>query len=73
MLVAKTPINKKVPVEVMRNGKHMTLEVTVGELQGTAGGSRAQGEEPGGNWGMQVGDITPEIAQQFHLQATRAW
>ncbi len=30
-LVAQTPINQKVPVEVMRNGKRMTVQVTVGE------------------------------------------
>jgi len=31
----------------------------------------AKSEEPGGNWGMQVGDITPELAQQFHLESTK--
>jgi serine protease Do len=31
----------------------------------------AKAEEPGSNWGMQVGDITPEIASQFHLQAEK--
>ena len=40
----------------------MTLEVTVGELKEQPVAS-AKAEEPGGNWGMQVGDITPEIAQ----------
>ena len=69
-LVAETPINQKVPVEVVRNGKHMTLEVTVGERKEPQVAS-ARSEEPGGNWGMQVGDITPEIAQQFHLENTK--
>ena len=31
----------------------------------------AKAEEPGTNWGMQVGDITPEIASQFHLQTDK--
>ncbi len=69
-LVAQTPINQKVPVEVVRNGKHMTLEVTVGERKEPQVAS-AKSEEPGGNWGMQVGDITPEKAQQFHLEGTK--
>ncbi len=69
-LVAQTPINQKVPVEVVRNGKHMTLEVTIGERKEPQVAS-AKSEEPGGNWGMQVGDITPEIAQQFHLENTK--
>jgi len=69
-LVAQTPINQQVPVEVVRNGKHMTLEVTIGERKEPQVAS-AKSEEPGGNWGMQVGDITPEIAQQFHLENTK--
>jgi serine protease Do len=69
-LVAQTPINQMVPVEVVRNGKHMTLEVTIGERKEPQVAS-AKSEEPGGNWGMQVGDITPEIAQQFHLENTK--
>jgi serine protease Do len=69
-LVAATPINQKVPVEVVRNGKHMTLSVTIGERKEPQVAS-AKAETPGGNWGMQVGDITPEVAQQFHLENTK--
>ncbi len=69
-LVAQTPINQKVPVEVVRNGKHMTIEVMIGERKEPQVAS-AKSEEPGGNWGMQVGDITPEIAQEFHLEGTK--
>jgi len=65
-LVAETPVNTSVPVEVLRNGKSMTLSVKVGELKEQKVAS-AKSEEPGGSWGMQVGDITPELAQQFHL------
>ncbi len=70
VLVADTPINKTVDVEVVRNGKHKTLQVTVGELK-EAQVQTAKAEEPGTNWGMQVGDITAEIARQFHLQADK--
>lgn len=66
-LVGQTPINSSVPVEVLRNGKSMTLSVKIGELKEQKVAS-AKAEEPGGSWGMQVGDITPELAQQFHLQ-----
>jgi serine protease Do len=69
-LVAQTPINQKVPVEVVRNGKHMTVDVTIGERKEPQVAS-AKAEEPGGNWGMQVGDITPEIAAQFHLEGVK--
>ena len=69
-LVAQTPINQKVPVEVVRNGKHMTIDVTIGERKEPQVAS-AKSETPGGSWGMQVGDITPEIAQQFHLEGAK--
>jgi serine protease Do len=69
-LVAQTPIDKKVPVEVIRNGKHMTFEVKVGELKEEEVAS-ARAEEPGSNWGLQVQGITPEIAQQLNLKSTK--
>jgi serine protease Do len=69
-LVAQTEINRKVPIEVLRNGKHLTLQVTVGELK-EAKVETAKAEEQTGNWGMQVGDITPDIAQQFHLSTNK--
>ena len=55
---------------MVRNGKHVSLEVTIGERKEPQVAS-AKSEEPGGNWGMQVGDITPELAQQFHLESTK--
>ncbi len=69
-LVAQTEINKKAPIEVLRNGKHLNLNVTVGELK-EAKVETAKAEEQTGNWGMQVGDITPDIAQQFHLSTNK--
>ncbi len=66
VLVANTPISKKVEIEVVRDGQHKTLEVVVGELK-EAAVQTAKAEEPGANWGMRVGEITPEIAGHFHL------
>ncbi len=70
VLVADTPINKKVEIEIIRDGKHKTVEVTVGELKESPA-QVAKAAETGTNWGMQVGDLTPEIASQFHLQAEK--
>jgi serine protease Do len=69
-LVAQTPINKTVDVTVLRNGKEKSLRVTVGELKEQEVAS-ARSQEPGGDWGMKVGDITPEIQQQFHLNVSK--
>jgi len=69
-LVARTPIGKSVPVEVIRNGKHMTIQVKVAELKEEELAS-AKSEEPGSNWGLQVQSVTPEIANQLNLNSTK--
>ncbi|HUO04331.1 MAG TPA: DegQ family serine endoprotease [Candidatus Binataceae bacterium] len=69
-LVAQTPIDAEVPVEIIRNGNHMNLKVTIGERKETQVVAN-KGEEAGGSWGIQVTDITPEIAQQLHLESTK--
>jgi serine protease Do len=68
--VAQTPINKSVDVVVLRNGKEKTMSVTIGELKEQEVAS-AKSQEPGGDWGMKVGDLTPELQQQFHLSASK--
>ena len=69
-LVAETPINKSVPVELIRNGKRMTVQVTTGErTEPTV--QTAKAEDQGGSWGMQVGDLTPDLAQQLHIDITK--
>ncbi|MGD0074592.1 MAG: DegQ family serine endoprotease [Candidatus Binataceae bacterium] len=69
-MVAITGIGKTVPVELIRDGKQKTLEVTVGELKESVVAS-AHGEQPGADWGIQVGEITPELAHQFNLQTDK--
>lgn len=69
-LVAQTPIGETVPVEVIRNGKHITIQVKVAELKETQIAS-AKSEEPGSNWGLQVQSITPEIANQLNLNSNK--
>ncbi len=69
-LVAQTPIGQTVPIEVIRNGKRLTLQAKVGELKDEQLAS-AKGEAPGSNWGLQVQSITPEIANQLNLNSTK--
>ena len=69
-MVADTGIGKTVPMEVIRDGKHKTLEVTVGELKEPQLAS-AKGDAPGADWGLQVSEITPELAHQFNLQTDK--
>jgi serine protease Do len=64
-LVAQTPIGRSVPVEVIRGGKHMTLNVKVAELKDQELASAEGSESPGSNWGLTVQDLTPDIAHQI--------
>jgi serine protease Do len=70
-LVAETQIKKNVPIEVIRGGKHITLDVTVGQLKENEMASASGEEQPGNGWGLQVGDITPDIAREFNLQSQK--
>jgi serine protease Do len=69
-LVAQTPIGKTVPIELIRNGKHVTIQVKVAELKEEQLAS-AKSEESGSNWGLQVQSLTPEIANQLNLNITK--
>ncbi|MGO9059797.1 MAG: DegQ family serine endoprotease [Candidatus Binataceae bacterium] len=70
-LVAETPIKKTVNVEVIRGGKHLTIPVTIAELKDTETANARGEEQPGSGWGLQVGEITPDIAREFNLQSDK--
>jgi serine protease Do len=59
-LVAETPTGKQVPVEVIRNGKRKTLQVTVGERERTSvqAGLPTKGSE--GGLGVVVAPLNPQ-------------
>jgi serine protease Do len=78
-LVAETPVDKAVKIEVWRNRAAVTLDVTLGELedeqQASAGGPAAPrpGQAPAQPQGqaevlgMTLAPITPELRQRFQL------
>ena len=70
-LVAQTALGKTVPVEVIRDGKHLTLSARIAELKDQQIASAADTESPGSSWGVQVQDLTPEIAQQLGIQRSK--
>ncbi len=69
-MVSQTPINKTVQVDVIRNGKHMALPVTITALKDSEI-AKAQTEEPGGDWGLQIAPITPDLMRQFNLSSDK--
>jgi serine protease Do len=72
-MVAESSIGKTVPLEVIRNGKHLTLQVQIGELheheQEVARAQRS--EHPAAKWGLAVQNLTPQIAQELELREQR--
>jgi serine protease Do len=74
LMVSQTPPEKEVTVEIVRDGRPRTLDLTVKELpsdgQQRAGAQRGQGSEPmdtGGLKGVVVGDITAAARRQFEI------
>ncbi|HJU28727.1 MAG TPA: PDZ domain-containing protein, partial [Candidatus Binataceae bacterium] len=70
-MVAQTPIGKSVPIEVIRDGKHITLNAKIEELKEQQLASADNAGEPGSNWGLQVQNLTPELAQHLGSQVTK--
>ena len=63
--VAATPVGKKVEIEVVRGGKHKTLELTVGLLKEE--GVQEAGESVSEDFGMVLQPITPDLADSMNL------
>ena len=64
-IVAQSPIGKSVPIEVIRNGKRITLNAKVAQLRPEQMASAGESERPGWNLGLSVQKLTPDIAQQL--------
>ena len=68
-LVAATKVGTTVPITVLRNGSPTKLSVTVAEMPAGKEGPGGT-QESAADWGVQVSDITQDLAQQFNLQTT---
>ena len=74
-IVAETDIGATVDVELMRGGKMMTVQVTIGELEkaelvGLVGEEEAKGDvESFDRLGFSVDNLTPELAAELGLDS----
>ena len=68
-MVAATPVDEKVTVTVMRDGKERQLSVKVGKLPSESAKLDKSAKPAKGRWGLRLHELTPEIGQQMHLQA----
>jgi serine protease Do len=69
-LVARTPVDKKVEIVVIRDGKEKELKTKVGALEEPEIAKAAATASPGGStaFGLRVQDLTPELAEQLGLE-----
>lgn len=67
-IVAKTPVGKQVSVDVLREGDTKTLKVTIAELKDQT--VTISPSDLTSQLGMEVQELTPEIAQQMGLRDT---
>lgn len=65
LIVAQTPVGKKVQVEILRDGKKKVLSVTTGELEEAETVETAQVRT--GTLGLRVQQLTPELAERMNL------
>ncbi len=64
--VGKTKVGQKIPVEILREGKAMTLTIEIGERPSEPQTPGATAE----SWrGIKVTELTPQLAEQFGLPA----
>lgn len=75
--VATTPVGRKVPVTVIRNGKPKSLQVSIAAPPDQVAGGKTprQGEKGLGikvpGLGLAVGDYSPSLAEEFNLPKLR--
>ncbi len=68
-MVAATPVNEKATVTVLRDGKQRDLTVKIAKLPSETTDLAKSAQPAKGSWGLQLHDLTPEMGQQFRLQA----
>lgn len=66
-LVGMTPVGKEVELLVLREGKEINVNVKIGEMKEEKEAAEEKGET---DLGMNVQDITPEIARYYSLEDT---
>jgi serine protease Do len=67
-LVAAAPVGSKAQLTVIRKGEPKKVTVQLGELEGEPRLASAAPEEKRGAYGLQVQELTPEIAEQLQIE-----
>ncbi len=65
----------KIALGVIRDGKPVTLDLTVGQFHGNSEVASNDGDDdqPNGKIGIEVSNLTPDARQQFNVPGSRPW
>ncbi|MGL4811443.1 MAG: PDZ domain-containing protein, partial [Beijerinckiaceae bacterium] len=78
-IVASTPVDKTVPVQLMRKGKEITLSIKIARLDETASNTPAarrppaatgDSQQPQKMLGMSLSEITDDLKRRFSIKDT---
>lgn len=67
-LIASYPPGKAATFEIIRDGKHKTMTVKLGERKEEAVTASIPRQQPETSLGLNVQDLTPELAERFKLK-----
>ncbi len=70
VLVGERTPGTKIELTVWRDGKSLTLPVTLESLDKQSGTSTASNGEHKGRWGIGISDLTPDVKQQLQVPNT---
>ncbi len=68
-LVAATPVGKEVPVKVVRDGKEVTLRVTVARMEAKEPQEVKTEKASESKWGLQFEELTAERSKELGIKA----
>ena len=69
--VAATPIDKKVPVVVFRDGKKQEFPVVIGKLKGDDPAAASTGGDESEKLGITVQELTSELAARLNIKDSK--
>ncbi len=67
-IVASTPVGEEVAVKVLRSGKEEELRIKVARLESAEPRGAASEEPSQSRWGMELRDLSPEMARRSGLE-----
>jgi serine protease Do len=68
-MVAATPVDKEVQVEILRKGKPQEITVKLGKLPNQHAGLNNQAKPATGQWGLQLNEMNEQVGRRYGLEA----